>query len=309
MKETPDRVLTITRWSETFENSDTRKRSRLGWYLAPSGCDSSGYVELVTCHGSAGLVAFGIFNALCQLSATLPAKIRGRLAKSNGDAMSLRQIALLIRVEICHLVAAIELLEDETVGWVKWEPVKTESATSGGGNLPPRNPASATTLPPTAGFVKGEGEGEGEGKGEVIINGRENTPEWAVDDDDEWRDTMPTEAAKRMQELQSWINSLHPSWTKRPHFSAKELHALRDNAKAWMAVTRPERVLLHRYLDASIPDAWRRDPKDFFQPDVRLALINAGPSAMLGLADRWLLRCTREGITVNWQPQPEPEQP
>jgi hypothetical protein len=113
----------------------------------------------------------------------------------------------------------------------------------------------------------------------------------AIDDDDDaesfWTQSMPTDSGKRMAALQSKINTLHPSWRKRPHFSAKELHALGDNAAAWLAVSADDWALLTAYLDARIPDEWRKDPRDFFQPDNRLALINIGPSSILSLADNW----------------------
>jgi hypothetical protein len=42
------KLYTINKWSEVFENADSRKRQRLGFYYMPSGCDSSGYLGLMS---------------------------------------------------------------------------------------------------------------------------------------------------------------------------------------------------------------------------------------------------------------------
>jgi len=128
-----DPLISINKWSETFENADTRKRERLKWFQTASGCDSSGYLELITANGQEGIMAFGIFAALCQLSATLPKEVRGTFKRSSGEPMSMRQIALLIRVDVCHLSAALQLLASKGVEWVSIEHAKEESAD----NLPP----------------------------------------------------------------------------------------------------------------------------------------------------------------------------
>jgi hypothetical protein len=155
-------ILTIHKWSDTFENADTRKRERLKFFHSPSGCDSTGYVELVTCHGSAGLLALGVFQALCQLAATMKKDARGKFVRSNGSAMPLRQIALLIRVEICHLEQAVEILTAEGIGWLKWEAEKSESATEPATICHPNGTQSADDMPRNSGFVQGQGQGKGE---------------------------------------------------------------------------------------------------------------------------------------------------
>jgi len=164
-------TLTIHRWNDTFENADTRKRQRLKFFHAPSGCDSHGYTELVTCHGSAGLLALGVFQALCQLAATMPSKVRGKFARMNGDAMPLRQIALLLRIELCHLEEAVEILTGEGIAWLRWEGDPEQSAS----NLPPScqpegEPVPETCQEPT-GFVQGQGKGKGEGKDSNLSHG------------------------------------------------------------------------------------------------------------------------------------------
>lgn len=128
------RTLHITKWSEVFEHADSRKRQRLAYFQSPSGCDSAGFLSLVTeFDQSQSLMAFGVFQAICQYSATLGKDVRGSFKNSSGRPMSLKQIALLIRIEKCHLSAAIEILTDSRVGWLYWEDEEDESAD----DLPP----------------------------------------------------------------------------------------------------------------------------------------------------------------------------
>ena len=111
-------MYTIHKWSETFENSDTRKRQRLGWVLFPSGCDSIGYIDLME-YGSAGVAAFGTFASICQWSATSCRDVRGRLARSDGSEMTHKQIAAVIRQPIAVVDRSIEILV--AIGWLSVE--------------------------------------------------------------------------------------------------------------------------------------------------------------------------------------------
>jgi hypothetical protein len=148
-------MIEIVRWQEVFENADTRKRERLKSFHCPSGVESRGMVNLL-CHYPCdkALAALGVFQLICQLSATLPARHRGRLVHSDGSAMSLEFIARLIRVETCHLSATLQILADKRIRWV----LINESAD----NLP-------TICQSSPGFVQGEGEGEGEGEGKLAL--------------------------------------------------------------------------------------------------------------------------------------------
>ena len=127
----------INKWSETFENADSRKRQRMGWLLLPSGNESAGYIELMS-YGDRGIKAFGVFIAICQWSATNRQICRGKLARSDGRVLSPRQIASVIRVDEKTVVDAIELLTDPDVGWLLYKE-NEESATpcqSSATNLP-----------------------------------------------------------------------------------------------------------------------------------------------------------------------------
>jgi len=118
-----------------------------------------------------------------------------------------------------------------------------------------------------------------------------HTPPAAVVDD--WDENMPSHIANRMTELSKKINGLHPAWGKRPHFSAKELHCLHDNSSAWLFVTDDDWRLLKAYMQAVIPDEWRKDPRDFLQNDNRIGLIGMGPTSVLSNADKWASECRK----------------
>jgi hypothetical protein len=105
-----------------------------------------------------------------------------------------------------------------------------------------------------------------------------------------------------MARLKANLNGLHPSWKKRPHFTAQEERELFENRIAWMDVQDDEWPLLNAYMAAIIPEAWKGSPRDFFQPDNRLAMIRSGPTSMLGFAENWQRRCKREGIATGLEP-------
>lgn len=135
-------MIRIRGWNETFENADTRKRQRLGWFHCPSGVDSSGYVELMS-HGERGIRAFGVFQAICQWSATCLPVVRGSVARSDGTPLSARQIATVLRIPVEVIEDAIELLSSPSVGWIINENKGSASAVpvrcqSGAGDLPVR---------------------------------------------------------------------------------------------------------------------------------------------------------------------------
>lgn len=154
-------MIKINNWSESFESADTRKRQRLGWFLAPTGCDSKGYRMLMR-EGQQGVISLGVFQALCQIMGTLSKDIRksGILANSDGTGMEVADLWEITRIEVADLTRSIELLEK-----VKWITVENEDVKEGSaGDVPPICHPSAGSVPNNSGFVKGEGEGEGEGE-------------------------------------------------------------------------------------------------------------------------------------------------
>jgi hypothetical protein len=158
----------INKWAETFENADTRKRQRLGWFLCPSGNDSAGYLELMS-YGPDGVAAFGVFIAICQWSATRGKNQRGEISRNDGRPMSVDLLATTIRVPAEVVAKSLPLLCHPDVGWMANENTgKTEQTASvqkteaekSAGDLP----VVCRSHPKDSSIVKGEGEGEGEGE-------------------------------------------------------------------------------------------------------------------------------------------------
>ena len=151
-------MITINNWSKAFETCDTRKRQRLGWFLAPSGCDSKGYRQLMR-KGKDGIAALGVFQALCQIMATLPLEIRkgGSLINSDGTEMDLFDISEITRITPADLRQYTADLRQ--VGWVSY--IEKEENIESADCLP----FISDHLPQNSGFVKGEGEEQEKGKG------------------------------------------------------------------------------------------------------------------------------------------------
>ncbi len=192
-------MITIVKWSELFENSDMRKRQRLGMFSAPSGCDSSGYRKLMR-EGEQGLIALGFFNALCQAMATFKKDIRkaGRFVNSNGKDMDLADIQEITRIQVADCQQIVSRLE--AIGWITQESSMSnaEACQSSAGNVPENSD-----------FVQGEGEGEGEGQGDgeeddhnkaTLQNGETFTLQQALD-------FMSSNKASKPEFVEAWFAS------------------------------------------------------------------------------------------------------
>lgn len=165
-------MLVIKKWNEVFETADTRKRVRLGWYQCPTGVDSAGYIELMS-HGEKGLQALGVFSAICQWSATCPPAVRGKLMRSDGRELSMRQLSSILRIPEALVIESVKLLMTEDVRWlIVQKQVNSQHLLEGchqsaggvpGVSQPPDTPSdqSASDMPQG----KGKGEGQGQGKG------------------------------------------------------------------------------------------------------------------------------------------------
>jgi len=199
-------MYVISRWNETFENADTRKRVRLGWFHCPSGTDSSGYIELMS-HGEDGIKAFAVFLAICQWSATCLPHVRGRLARSSGKPADERQIAAMIRMPIEVVSRSLELLSDVDIGWiVKVEDEEQvekpkeidESATC----LPVVCQSPASSMPQGKGKGQGEGEGQEEGKGS--LSGKAERDEYPEDFETFWLAFPKRKRSKKGEAYRKW---------------------------------------------------------------------------------------------------------
>jgi hypothetical protein len=113
----------------------------------------------------------------------------------------------------------------------------------------------------------------------------------AEEPSDDWSDQMPTETARDFAKLEAWINSLHPSWKKRPHLTRIEREELMANSKIFFDLTDRDKDLLARYMDAAIEESWGK----FWQPDHRGQLVRSVMD-VLSHADRWERECRKRKV-------------
>lgn len=107
---------------------------------------------------------------------------------------------------------------------------------------------------------------------------------------------MPTETARDFTKLQAWINSLHPSWKARPHFTRAEQEELLANSKIFFDLTDRDKALLAAYMDAAIDAEWGK----FWQPDHRGQLVRSVID-VLGHADKWERECRKRKVATGLQ--------
>lgn len=155
-------MVTITNWDSRFETANTRKRQRLGYISCETGCDSRGYRMLMR-EGSPGVMALGVFQALCQTMGTFPRDVRatGEFRNSDGTSMELADLWEITRIQEADLRQALALLRK--VGWISL--ITQQSATG----LPPVCHPPAANVPQNSGFVQVEVEGEVEVQGKVEV--------------------------------------------------------------------------------------------------------------------------------------------
>ena len=188
----------IKDWCKTFENADTRKRMRLGWFLCPSGNDSAGYIELMS-HGERGIMAYAVFIAMCQWSATCVPDVRGKVARSSGRPAHIRQIAAILRMPEAVVRDALELLCSDEIGWMQFDgdgenPVNPRENAECASHLPVVCQSSAGRVP--------QGEGKGEGKGEDISSA--DRGRYSEDFENFWSRFPKTRRTKKGEAYRRW---------------------------------------------------------------------------------------------------------
>ena len=175
----------------------------------------------------------------------------------------------------------------------KRERAKTNGARGG---RPKKTDTVTQEKPTLVNSAKAEGEVERNRKGR---EGEERTPALKASPKaqepiaDDWSDRMPTDAANDFQQLETWINSLHPSWKKRPHFSRIEREELMSNSRIFFDLTDRDKALLTRYMDAAIEESWGK----FWQPDQRGQLVRSVMD-VLSYADRWERECRKRKVAT-----------
>lgn len=109
-------MLTIYKW-EVFEcpQASKRPKKRMDYYFSPVELHSTGRMKLMR-QGTAGIVAYGVFQMLVMYSATLPVERRGELSRSSGEPMTLEDLAQILMVELAVFTSSLELLVN--CGWI-----------------------------------------------------------------------------------------------------------------------------------------------------------------------------------------------
>lgn len=218
-------MIRIKKWWDDFENAASHKLKTIRHFNAPTGNDSRGYRKLMR-SGPEGVIALGVFQALCQCMAglSLEARKRGETINSDLSPLDLEDLADLTRLPIDLLSSAIDLLTS-AAEWIEpLEPLENKESPNG----PPSSPSNPPTIPQDN--PNGEERRGGIGRGE------------------ERRESCPAEppASPPMAEVLDFIWRNVPQ-VSRTRSSQKQLS---DEWKRTKAGDRPSLELLETALDA-----------------------------------------------------------
>jgi len=112
----------IKDWNKAFETYKTRRyQSGLEFIKVPVGTQSAGYKMVMATPG--GVAAYAVFVALCQTAAR--SDIRGMLAH-DSQPMSLRRLSVETMIPADQIEAAIKILSDPEIGWLKMVEIPTD---------------------------------------------------------------------------------------------------------------------------------------------------------------------------------------
>lgn len=255
----PPGALTIPSWWESHETATSRKLDRPSYYLAPTGCDSNGYLTLSEL-GMRGLLALGVFCALCQLLGTLRTSHRRACAFLDhlGEPLTLDRIAARSRLPLDVLAEALPLLTQ--IGWIHTAtaqdiatlPPKSQTVVSGDPTgIPPVSPPESqpvVSAPPTA-LVSPPPNGR-EGKGEER-KGREGRgtppPPPTPTQISHSHSHSPLHSHDVRSHHIEWINSLHNNW-RHDVLSSPEQDAYLTARPLLDALSADERSAIAAYL-------------------------------------------------------------
>ncbi len=199
-------MITITNWWAEGETSGSRKLANPKTFASPSGNDSKGYRQLMR-KSADGLLAFGVFQALCQCMATLGMEARrgGNFVNGDGSLMEIEDLEDLTRIPTDILLTAINILEE--IGWISR--ISHESA-DGIPSPPTDLPSPPHSLPVGEERRGGEKEGIGEG-------GDKPPPKPIFEPNENVRD------AKAI------IDGINPDWRKAGGWSPTEERSLMES--------------------------------------------------------------------------------
>lgn len=279
-------MIKIKKWWEEFENATSRKLKNLRHFSSAAGNDSKGYRKLMR-SGTEGLVAFGVFQALCQAMATLSQEARkeGAFRNSDGSIMEMDDLSDLTRIPDEALALAIDRLIK--IGWV--EPLETlENQQS---PIIPQQSASEIPSPPNDLPTESQDPPNGEeGIGGDSIGGEGSTAHACGGSPSPPAPADESVDENPMETLKSRINGLRPVWGKPAHWSYAEEQNLHGGTAAQMAeLDDDDWQLLKRYLAAPTTKGeqyWRPNNRsrftetfaDVWQSCLRWAEKNGGGS-------------------------------
>lgn len=289
-------TIIIANWDAVFESSESRKLKRMSYFQAPTGVDSAGYLELMTEHGEGGILALGVFQALCQITATWTKDRRGRFEKSKGNPMSVRQIAALIRMPEDVVSRSVQLLASKEVGWLILEISQQSPA-----DLPAISHESPTDLPPesqsnpeTPRIDKIRGD---------KIKGEESTEDESVNAEgcctfvpDPLPQPEPTPIISGSDPMSSQqaiidrvkrgLRGVNPEWL--PHFTQMEMIDLSANLSLWAEIPKHYWLLMRWWYSRKRPALVRQKPNEKHYPFAeRASLLKDTTRCLDAIADKW----------------------
>lgn len=110
-------VYRIAKWRETFETADSRKHKALSWVSLPIDRQSSGYQSLIDHGGDDSPALYGAWCVLIGIAAACP--VRGTLANSRGQGMTIERIARLAHMPVETFQALFEWAKRPEIGWIE----------------------------------------------------------------------------------------------------------------------------------------------------------------------------------------------
>lgn len=109
----PLKAYAIKRWSQVYENAQTRRLKTMGYSILPRQLDSLEYRMILQC--SDGFAILTVWQALLQVAITCPQ--RGLLV-TGGGPLRARELAAMTHIPEPVVDSALEALESPDIGWL-----------------------------------------------------------------------------------------------------------------------------------------------------------------------------------------------
>jgi hypothetical protein len=227
------RFYEITDWVKRYENSESRKCSRLNWVKLPVNLAGDGYTEIVTDHPN-GPGHFAVWVCILEIAASC--QQRGVLIRDNGKPHDPATIARVSRLPVALIEEALPRLV--SVGWI------TETASSQ--SAPSPLPVDSQSAPVPFDCPMGQSRGDKSRE-------EKNTEE-----------TPPTPLSSNPASVSSRVGGggvcqLDEAWT-RLRDQAKIRDVLPGSDTDWTHAWRAWKILDGSQKLAAIADVGSRDP-------------------------------------------------